>query len=80
MLVRLNFELAERKRCARCSGCLSVELTLLSLHRLDEEKKQLGAQKTKLVRENEVKKARLEDLEKQLDEFVAVRSTFFPAW
>lgn len=44
------------------------------LNRLDEEKKELGAQKTKLVRENEVKKARLEDLEKQLDDFVAVCS------
>lgn len=41
-------------------------------NRLDEEKKSLGQEKTKLVRENEVKKGRLEELEKQLEEFVTV--------
>ncbi|CEQ42984.1 SPOSA6832_04860 [Sporobolomyces salmonicolor] len=38
--------------------------------RFEEERKTLGMQKAKLVKENEVKKARLEDLEKQLTEFV----------
>ncbi|GAA5823848.1 hypothetical protein JCM5353_006380 [Sporobolomyces roseus] len=51
MLVRLAFELAERKR-------------------FEEERKTLGSEKAKLVKENQVKKARLEELEKQLTEFV----------
>ncbi|BGO90305.1 hypothetical protein NBRC10512_004122 [Rhodotorula toruloides] len=38
--------------------------------RFEEERKELGAVKAKLVKENQVKKARLEDLEKQLTEFV----------
>ncbi|GAA5899758.1 hypothetical protein JCM5296_004214 [Sporobolomyces johnsonii] len=38
--------------------------------RFEEERKTLGVQKAKLVKENEVKKARLEDLEKQLTDFV----------
>ncbi|GAA5855557.1 hypothetical protein JCM8547_007889 [Rhodosporidiobolus lusitaniae] len=38
--------------------------------RFEEERKELGAVKAKLIMENEVKKARLEDLEKQLHEFV----------
>ncbi|GAA5884590.1 hypothetical protein JCM6882_005310 [Rhodosporidiobolus microsporus] len=38
--------------------------------RFEEERKTLGAAKAKLIKENEVKKARLEDLEKQLTEFV----------
>lgn len=41
--------------------------------RFEEERKELGAAKAKLVKENEVKKARLEDLEKQLTDFVEVR-------
>lgn len=40
-------------------------------HRFDEEKKELGARKALLVKENEVKKKQLEDLEKQVDDFVA---------
>ncbi|GAA6038872.1 hypothetical protein JCM8097_000545 [Rhodosporidiobolus ruineniae] len=51
MLVRLAFELTERKR-------------------FEEERKELGVAKAKLIKENEVKKARLEDLEKQVTEFV----------
>ncbi|GAA5967257.1 hypothetical protein JCM11641_000492 [Rhodosporidiobolus odoratus] len=51
MLVRLAFELAERKR-------------------FEEERKELGVIKAKLIKDNEVKKARLEDLEKELTEFV----------
>lgn len=39
--------------------------------RFDEDKKALGAQKTLLVKENEAKKRKLEELEKQLDAFVA---------
>ncbi|POY72623.1 hypothetical protein BMF94_4451 [Rhodotorula taiwanensis] len=38
--------------------------------RFEEERKELGAIKAKLVKENEVKKARLEELEKELTEFV----------
>ncbi|GAA6002249.1 hypothetical protein JCM10207_003146 [Rhodosporidiobolus poonsookiae] len=38
--------------------------------RFEEERKELGLTKAKLVKENEVKKARLEDLEKQLSDFV----------
>ncbi|KPV76342.1 uncharacterized protein RHOBADRAFT_42672 [Rhodotorula graminis WP1] len=38
--------------------------------RFEDERKELGAAKAKLVKENEVKKARLEDLEKQLTDFV----------
>ncbi|KAK4050168.1 hypothetical protein OIV83_003739 [Microbotryomycetes sp. JL201] len=51
MLIRLNFELAERRR-------------------FDAEKKELGQSKSKLVKENDIKKAKLEALEKQVDEFV----------
>lgn len=43
------------------------------LDRLDEEKRELGLRKGKLVKENELKKNLLEDLEKQLEEFVKVR-------
>ncbi|GAA5821259.1 hypothetical protein JCM11251_004539 [Rhodosporidiobolus azoricus] len=38
--------------------------------RFEEERKSLGAAKAKLIKENEVKKARLEDLEKELSQFV----------
>ncbi|KAG0667625.1 hypothetical protein C6P46_000162 [Rhodotorula mucilaginosa] len=38
--------------------------------RFEEERKELGAVKAKLVKENEVKKARLEELEQQLTDFV----------
>ncbi|GAA5881524.1 hypothetical protein JCM16303_005691 [Sporobolomyces ruberrimus] len=38
--------------------------------RFEEERKTLGLEKAKLVKENQVKKARLEELEKQLTEFV----------
>ncbi|GAA5937915.1 hypothetical protein JCM10213_001932 [Rhodosporidiobolus nylandii] len=38
--------------------------------RFERERKELGVAKAKLIKENEVKKARLEDLEKQLTEFV----------
>ncbi|BGP38611.1 hypothetical protein JCM10450v2_002560 [Rhodotorula kratochvilovae] len=38
--------------------------------RFEEERKELGHVKAKLVKENEVKKARLEELEKQLTDFV----------
>ena len=43
-------------------------------NRFEEERKVLGAEKSKLVKENELKKTRLEDLEKQLDDFVVVSS------
>ncbi|KAL8276853.1 hypothetical protein RQP46_010784 [Phenoliferia psychrophenolica] len=46
---------------------------LAERQRLDEEKKELGARKGKLVKENEVKKQRLEELEKQLEAFVVAR-------
>lgn len=39
--------------------------------RCDEAKKALGAHKALLVKENEAKKRKLEELEKQLDAFVA---------
>ena len=39
------------------------------------ELKALLASKTKVIRETEVRKASLEQLEKQLEEFVAVRTT-----
>lgn len=48
-------------------------LTGSTRRRFEEERKELGAVKAKLVKENQVKKARLEDLEKQLTEFVEVR-------
>ncbi|KAK4703406.1 THO complex subunit 5, partial [Phenoliferia sp. Uapishka_3] len=38
--------------------------------RLDVEKKELGVEKGMLVKENEVKKGRLDELERQLEEFV----------
>ncbi|GAA6020414.1 hypothetical protein JCM11491_000235 [Sporobolomyces phaffii] len=38
--------------------------------RFEEERKSLGVEKAKLIKENQVKKARLEELEKQLTEFV----------
>ncbi|GAA6004694.1 uncharacterized protein JCM10292_002481 [Rhodotorula paludigena] len=43
---------------------------LVERKRFEEERKELGLVKAKLVKENEVKKARLEDLEKQLTDFV----------
>lgn len=42
------------------------------IDRFEEERKTLGSEKAKLVKENQVKKARLEELEKQLTEFVDV--------
>ncbi|GAA5882022.1 hypothetical protein JCM3774_003248 [Rhodotorula dairenensis] len=57
-------EAAHRLMLAR----LAFELA--ERERFEEERKQLGAVKAKLVKENEVKKARLEELEKQLTEFV----------
>ena len=39
--------------------------------RFDDEKRAFGAQKALLVKENEAKKKKLEELEKQLDAFVA---------
>ncbi|GAA5975504.1 hypothetical protein JCM5350_002634 [Sporobolomyces pararoseus] len=42
--------------------------------RFEEERKTLGVEKAKLIKENQVKKARLEELEKQLTEFVEVSS------
>lgn len=47
------------------------------LRRFDDEKKELGVRKAKLVKENEVKKARLEELEKQVDDFITVRTALF---
>ncbi|GAA5832628.1 hypothetical protein JCM3766R1_004270 [Sporobolomyces carnicolor] len=38
--------------------------------RFEDERKSLGLEKAKLIKENQVKKARLEELEKQLTEFV----------
>ena len=40
--------------------------------RFEDERKSLGLEKAKLIKENQVKKARLEELEKQLTEFVEV--------
>jgi hypothetical protein len=47
------------------------------MHSFEEERKELGVTKTKLIKENEVKKARLEELEKQLNEFISVRVLLF---
>jgi len=44
--------------------------------RFEEERKTLGLEKAKLVKENQVKKSRLEELEKQLTEFVDVSLLF----
>ncbi|KAM0750199.1 hypothetical protein T439DRAFT_326152 [Meredithblackwellia eburnea MCA 4105] len=49
---------------------LRLKFELQERIRFDEEKKQLGVEKQKLVKENEVKKNRLEDLEARLQEFV----------
>lgn len=54
-------------------------LSCSSLIRLDEEKKALVLQKGRLVKENEAKKARLEELESRLDAFVEV-SARLVAW
>jgi hypothetical protein len=48
-------------------------VALRGAHSFEEERKELGAVKAKLVKENEVKKARLEELEQQLTDFVNVR-------
>lgn len=58
-----------------CSRVLSLSLSwyLCWAHSFEEERKELGAVKAKLVKENEVKKARLEELEQQLTDFVNVR-------
>lgn len=40
--------------------------------RFDDEKKELGAMKTKLVKENQAAKERLEAVEKQMDDFLTV--------
>ncbi|GAA5934961.1 uncharacterized protein JCM15063_003114 [Sporobolomyces koalae] len=40
--------------------------------RFEEERKSLGLEKAKLIKENQVKKSRLEELEKQLTEFVSL--------
>lgn len=47
-----------------------LEYELSERRRLDDEKKQLGLQKAQLVKENELKKLKLEALEQQLDGFV----------
>ncbi|GAA5903435.1 uncharacterized protein JCM6883_005003 [Sporobolomyces salmoneus] len=62
------------------SGSSEEELHKLMLARLafelaerkrfEEERKTLGTEKAKLIKENQVKKSRLEELEKQLTEFV----------
>jgi hypothetical protein len=43
---------------------------------LETERKELITAKSKLTKENEEKKARLEELEKQLDGFIAVNFYF----
>lgn len=86
MLVRLAFELAERKRFVPFFlrfvvdgiAFLCADLSLTVSVRFEEERKELGVVKTKLIKENEVKKARLEELEKQLNEFISVRFASFP--
>ena len=48
--------------------------TFFASDRLDAQKKELSAVKAKLVKENNIKKAKLEALEKQVDDFVEVSS------
>lgn len=79
MLVRLAFELAERKRSVafHVLSWKSRKLSLSTLSdRFEEDRKTLGLEKAKLVKENQVKKSRLEELEKQLTEFVDVSLLF----
>ena len=46
-------------------------LIMMHVHRAQARLKQLLASKTKVIKETEIRKASLEQLEKQLDEFVA---------
>lgn len=71
MLARLDFELAERKRYRLYLDNLSRRRTAADeCDSYDEEKKALGTNKAKLIKDNEIKKNNLEELEKKLDGFV----------
>jgi THO complex subunit 5 len=77
MLARLQFELAERQRWVinSYSMTLGVWLTLSGpFRRFEDERKELGARKTALLKTNQAKKTKLEELEKQVDDFVVVRA------